>query len=194
MTYIINNYLPPIEKLEEKVMVKTNQPLIKITELDQVCIVVHDIDKSVASMWNNFGVGPWNIVDLPPESMSDLTYYGKPARFGFKAALTQKRIGGIEFELIQPTIGDSIYRDYLKQYGEGIQHLGHHKINSLETLANTLKVLEREGFPCIMSGRTILGTFSYIDTRSVLNTILELCWFDPSVKTPPPDYVFPKKI
>jgi len=87
-------------------MVKSMQPLIKITELDQVCIVVHDIDKSVESMWNKFGIGPWNIINIPPESMSNTTYHGKPARFGFKAALTQKLLGGIEIELIQPTVGD----------------------------------------------------------------------------------------
>ena len=166
-------------------------PLTEVTKLHQVCIVVHDIDKSVASMWENFGIGPWDIINADADTMSDTTYMGKPARFGFQAALTQKLIGGIELELIQPTMGESTYRDFLNEYGEGVHHIGHHKIDTYENLKITTKALEAAVFPCVMSGRTVLGAFSYMDTRKVLNTILEMAWDDPSATPPPRAYVYP---
>jgi len=157
-------------------MANSTQPVINITELEQVCIVVRCVDKSVESMWNTFGIGPWNIKTYGPDYLSDMTYHGKPARFRFKAARTHNKLGGFEIELIEPLEGDNIYRDFLREHGEGIHHVGWHKVDSEEAFAETTRKLEGEGFPCIMSGRTPLGAFAYFDTAKVLNTILEVTW------------------
>jgi methylmalonyl-CoA/ethylmalonyl-CoA epimerase len=175
-------------------MVNPHQQVIKITELEQVCIVVHDVDKTAQAMWNTFGIGPWNVLTKHSSDMSEMTYHGKPARFSFKGALTQNKLGGIGLALIAPLEGDNIYRDFLREYGEGVQHLGHHKVASLEALAETNHKLEQAGFPCAMSGRTVVGCFAYIDTRSVLKTFLKLTWADPSIiSLPPPAHVFSKE-
>ena len=172
-------------------MTNSSQSVINITELEQVCIVVFDLDKSMESMWNTFGIGPWNITVADADSLSDMTYHGKPARFGFKVARTLNKLGGFEIELIEPIEGDNIYRDFLSEHGEGIHHLGWYKVDSLDAFAKTTQTLEKEGFPCIMGGCSYRGAFSYFDTTKVLNTILEVVWRDPLVAPRPPSRIFP---
>ena len=166
------------------------RPVINITKLEQVCIVVHDITKSMKAMWDTFGIGPWDIYTRDSDSLTDTTYHGKPAEFKFKVARNHRKLGGIEIELIEPVEGDNIYRDFLKEHGEGIQHLGWQIADSLEDFVATSRRLEGAGFPCIMGGRTPNGAFGYFDTTKVLNTVLEVNWWPPGA-TPQPDYTFP---
>ncbi len=173
------------------------EPIIKVTELGQVCMVVHDIEKTMKSLWNTFGIGPWYMNIRDPNSKSNaecitnMTYYGKPAKFGYIVA--QAHLGNIALELIQPTSGDSIHRDFLRDHGEGVQHLGWYIVNSLETFTETTRILDKAGFPCIMSGRLYSSAFAYFDTTKVLNTILEMVWRDPIIKRPAPIRVFPEQ-
>jgi len=143
--------------------------------------VVRDLDKSIESISNVFGIGPWNVNIREANSLINMTYYGKPARFSFKVASTQNNLDGIEIELIQPISGDNIYSDFLREHGEGIHHLGSHKVDSSEAFDETTQALEGAGFPCMMSARTYRAAFGYFDTTKILNTILEVFWFDPSI-------------
>ena len=171
--------------------------IIKIHELYQVCMVVHDMDKSMALLWDTFGIGPWDIYirdchsKLDTELIQDMTYYGKPAQFSFKVALTHDNPGSLQIEIIQPVGGDNIYRDFLKKNGDGLQHLGSHYVDSKEAFTETGKNLEKAGFPCMMSMRTYNANAAYFDTTEVLNTILEVVWRDPSRSRPAPGRVFP---
>ena len=180
-------------------MRSSTNPVIKISELEQVCFIVHDIDNTMKSLWTTFGIGPWVIYGRDPDSKSDdkciteMTYRGKPARFGYMTALTRGPLGSIKIELIQPTTGNSIYRDFLRDHGEGIQHLGWYPVESLETLAKTTRILEQAGFPCIMSARLYSSVFALFDTTKVLNTILEISWRDPIRKKPALLRVFPEQ-
>ena len=180
-------------------MIHSNQPVIKITDLNQVCMVVNDLEKSMASLWSTFGIGPWDICvrdyksEIEAESIRDMTYYGKPAQYSYKMASTHDKLGGVFIELIQPVAGDNIYRDFLRKNGEGIQHLGWHVVESQKAFAETWKSLEEEGFPCIMSARLYHTAVAYFDTTKVLNTILEVVWRDPAKIRPAPALVFPEQ-
>jgi methylmalonyl-CoA/ethylmalonyl-CoA epimerase len=179
-------------------MEQSIQPLVKITDICQVAWIVRDIDKTMKSWWNTFGIGPWDIwlrdpdSTNPGESITNETYYGKPAKYSYKVASTHNKIGGINFELIQPVAGDSTYRDFLRDHGEGVHHIGWQQTESLEHFYKTIKALETAGFPCITSGRHHNGFVAYIDATKVLNTILEVVWRDPTRSRPAPQYVFPE--
>jgi methylmalonyl-CoA/ethylmalonyl-CoA epimerase len=174
-------------------MVKAASPLINITNIEQMCIAVHDVDKSMESLWQTFGIGPWDVAIVHAAAIRDLTYHGKPGSFGFKAANSRQKINGYEIELMEPLEGENDYRDFLNEYGEGVHHVRAPKIDTLDAFKKAVQSLEKAGFPCVMSGRCTPGTFAYIDTRKVLGTKLEIYWLDPSAAWPPrPDYVFPK--
>jgi len=155
-------------------------------------MVVRDVNRSVESFWNTFGIGPWNISIIDSTILDEMTYHGKPAKFSFKMARTQNKIGGFEIELMEPLEGDSTYRDFLQEHGEGIHHLGWQRLNSPEDVEKTTQLLEKAGFPCLMSGRSADSSFAYIDTTRILHTILELFWLNPSAKPLRPVRVFPE--
>jgi len=163
-----------------------------------VCLVVDDLEKSMVSLWRTFGIGPWDVYvrdyksEIESESIRDMTYYGKPAQFSYKMASTHAKLGGVFFEVIQPVEGDNIYRDFLREKGAGVQHLGWHVVESQAAFAETWKRLEKGGFPCIMSARLYHTAVAYFDTTKVLNTILEVVWRDPARVRPEPVRVFPE--
>ena len=121
-------------------------PVLNITKLEQVCMVIHDVDKTVGDIWNTFGIGPWEVYIRNADTMQDMFYLGKPAYFGLKAARAQNKLDGMEIELIEPMEGESIFSDFLREHGEGIQHLSWYRVPTLEAFAETLK-LASKGFP-----------------------------------------------
>ena len=175
-----------------------SNPVIKITSLAQVCLIVKDRDSAMKKLWETFGIGPWNVRVRDSRSsdeawrISDCTYYGKPAELGFKVATTVNKVDGVFIELIQPLFGQNIFSDFLKENGEGIQHLGWYTAQTQDEFKDAWHKLEAAGFPCIQSGRNIALDFAFFDTKKILGTTLEMLWRNPAMKTPPPQYIYPK--
>jgi catechol 2,3-dioxygenase-like lactoylglutathione lyase family enzyme len=152
------------------------KPPVKVSELFQVGIVVRDLDKSMKDYETLLGINSWKEVTIDNEFLK-FTYHGKPVEHSFKAAFTM--LGSLMVELLQPLEGDSIYRDFLNEQGEGLHHLGHVRVDDLD---EAVQALEKAGFPCIETGGDTLGfhSWAYVDTTSLLGYILELSTgFDP---------------
>lgn len=143
--------------------------MLQVSELYQVGIVVHDLEKSMERYQRILGIGPWDIMDVDPSTVNDLTYRGRKVQHKFRCAMAM--VGSMQLELIQPLEGESIQSDFLKEHGEGLHHLGHIRVDNLE---EAVQKLEREGFACLQSGRFSGGAFAYMDTVKELGTIIEL--------------------
>lgn len=89
----------------------------------QIGVVVADLDKTIQQLSEIFGIGPFRVIDWPPEGRSDIQkfYHGKPGNFTARMGFTE--LGSIELELIQPVSGDSIWADFLRERGGGIHHI-----------------------------------------------------------------------
>ena len=89
----------------------------------QIGVVVKDLDRSVKSLEEIFGIGPFRVIDWPPADRSDMQkfYHGQPGNFTARMAFAD--LGNAELELIQPVSGESIWADFLQQHGEGIHHI-----------------------------------------------------------------------
>jgi len=89
-------------------------------KLDHLAVVVKDMDKALAFYSKAFGIKFEEVQqhDLPP----DVIYKGKPSPYTMKVTFGQ--FGLIRLEMVQVVKGQCIYTDFLKQYGEGIHHLG----------------------------------------------------------------------
>jgi methylmalonyl-CoA/ethylmalonyl-CoA epimerase len=89
-------------------------------KLDHMAIVVKDMDKALAFYSKAFGIKFEEVQqhDLPP----DVIYKGKPSPYTMK--VTFGKMGLVRLEMVQVVKGQCIYTDFLKQYGEGIHHLG----------------------------------------------------------------------
>ena len=153
-------------------MAKSNTAKVQINRIQQVCIVVNNVPKTIEDYWQILGIGPWAIFTFGSPTVPDLKYYGKSAWGKYRGAVTQ--VGPLELELIETIEGDSIYQDWIDEHGETLHHM--------KFLVKDLNIdrvnesMEDLGFPSIMGGH--IGSesqwqFSYFDTSKVLHVIWE---------------------
>jgi catechol 2,3-dioxygenase-like lactoylglutathione lyase family enzyme len=149
-------------------MVETNPGQIKVKSIDQVCLVVEDVQKTIENYWLILGIGPWDVYQWQTPLLYDYRYYGKPAWSRAKVALTQ--VGSVQLEIVEHVDGDSIYQDFLKEHGEGLHHVKFVTENTDQILAT----LAQQGLPCIQSGcYGDTGHYNYVDTTGPLRAIWE---------------------
>jgi len=103
----------------------------------QIGVVVDDLDKSIHNLKEIFGIGPFRVIDWPPEDRSDIKkyYYGEPGEFTARMAFTE--LGPVELELIQPVSGKSIWGDFLRESGGGVHHI-RFNVDDIETVQSYL--------------------------------------------------------
>ena len=143
-------------------------PKIKIGEIIQIGIIVRDLQKAVNNYWTVFGIGPWQTVRMEPPILTDVTLRGKPVGASMLAAIAQN--GNIQFELIQPLEGPSIWKEFLEERGEGLHHV-QPLVQDTKALQTAFKEM---GIEVLMSGKIANNIFYYMDTQSLLGIILEL--------------------
>jgi methylmalonyl-CoA/ethylmalonyl-CoA epimerase len=133
--------------------------------LHHICIVVHDIDRTVA-YYESIGIGPWR--SYPP--LTDYVELDAPNREGFLAM--QYRVCDlptVQLQLCQPTPDPSPQRIFLDTKGEGVFHLGF-EVPDADT-AQT--VAAASGLEQLMRGRRSSGTgFNYYDTQDDAGVVL----------------------
>jgi catechol 2,3-dioxygenase-like lactoylglutathione lyase family enzyme len=89
-------------------------------ELHHVCIVVRDIEASVA-FYESIGIGPWQ--DYPPlTEYTRLTVPSPDAFYALKYKLAN--VGSLQLQLCQPPELDCPQRRFLDSRGEGVFHIG----------------------------------------------------------------------
>jgi len=116
---------------------------VKVESINQVAIAVWDLEVVAWNFWNILGIGPWETYLWEPPLIYDRKYYGKPSWAREKIALA--RVGNVQLELVQPVEGDSIYRDFLLEHGEGLHHINF-LVDDVDEMAAKLT---EAGFPSI---------------------------------------------
>lgn len=149
-------------------------------QINQLGIVVEDIEKSVASYWCLFGVGPWVFMDGKVEGQKGLLHgiaFADPETY---IKIATAKLGDMEFELLQPVSGTSSHMDFLKIRGQGIHHVSFGDIQDHDTIVAAMK---KENINIEMSG--VLGnaiTFTYFASQKDLGTIYEALKINPDVE------------
>ena len=151
--------------------------------IDQVGLVVRNLNKSLESYANIFGIGPWQIYTFQPPLVTDMTVHGKPASYRMRIALTM--LGPVMLELIEPLEGENIYQEFLDNRGEGVHHIGCYT----DALDRGVRALEGSGIRVLQSGRFAGGGYAYMDTEKSLGIILELIQMP--AEMPPPQATWP---
>jgi catechol 2,3-dioxygenase-like lactoylglutathione lyase family enzyme len=135
--------------------------------LHHVCIVVRDLEKSVA-FYESIGVGPWYDYpkagaylefEVPNLAASQATRY--------KCA----DLANFQLQLCQPAGGDSPQQRFLDRNGEGVYHLGFEveERTAAEAAGRAL------GLGVIARGARADGSgFCYFDTQDRAGTVLEI--------------------
>jgi len=153
----------------------------------QLGFVVEDLFQAVKRQVDVFGIGPWQIYTIAPPELNQMTIHGKRESYGLRAAITQ--VGNVQWELIQPLEGPSIYREFLKKKpGGGL----HHFLVQVEDYDATLCELEKQGIDILMSGAWRGATFAYADTEKSLGTIVEFFKVAPGWAMSAPQETYPR--
>lgn len=158
----------------------------RFKRVDQLCLVVKDLQKTIEQYWKSLGIGPWKIFLFEEPLLREMTIKGKAEKYRMYVAICQ--LENIYIEVIQPLEGETIYKEFLDKHGEGLHHLGF----IIDSLDKGIKSFEANGFRVLQSGRFQGGGFAYFDTQEDFGTILELI----ERSNPPniPIRVWPEKV
>lgn len=140
-----------------------------LTNPDQIGIVVEDANAAVSSFAKILGADPVEVVDWPaPGFDPESYYYGKPCRWKMRVGFFQ--IGNLQWELVQPLEGSSIFSDFLKEHGPGLHHV---RFTEPEFDSHAA-ALQAAGIPMISQGKGLHKTshWAYFDTRPLLQGYL----------------------
>jgi hypothetical protein len=141
-------------------MAQESPAKVKCKGINQIAIAVENLELVAENYWNILGIGPWAIFDWEAPLVYDRKYMGKSVWGREKIAITQ--VGDVQFELVQPVDGPSVYRDWLDEHGQGLHH-----INFLvDDVDEAAEILAKEGFSSIQSGKfgppEQKGAYNYI--------------------------------
>ncbi|MBN1367916.1 MAG: VOC family protein [Dehalococcoidales bacterium] len=138
-------------------------------------VVVRDIPTAVDYYSSTFGIGPFEIIEFAPEP-GKLWLREKPC--SFKLMIAEAMWGNIQFELLQPTEGESPHKEFLDSNGEGLHHLGF----LVSDYEKTTAVFKKLGFECLTrveiydeKNKGYVKDF-YFDTRRIGGFIFEIMW------------------
>jgi hypothetical protein len=130
--------------------------------------VVRDIEAALRHWTEVLGVGPFFLFERVP--ISDFRYRGEPS--DLEASIALANSGPLQIELIQQrNRAPSMYRDFLEQHGEGLQHVA----CWTEGFDAEFARLSGEGLRVGQSGCIgENGRFVYFETQLHPGTVLEL--------------------
>lgn len=155
--------------------------------ISQVALVTKDLRKTIEMYYKMLGWGPWNVNVFEPPRHHHTMLHGKPVHFTMTCAET--RVGPIEFEVIEPLEGPSIYKEFLEEKGEGLHHMA--CVRTSANIDETLAKLKDMGADILMEG--MVGDsirYYYLDTEPMLKMIFEAVRGGHSIAVKP-DWTYP---
>jgi len=140
----------------------------------QVALVTDDLERCAADQSRLLGNGPWRVYELGAHNIRDYSLHGEPATGSTLLALNHS---SPQIEILQPLGGSSTHRETLDSHGEGI----HHVAALVPSVDAAVAVAADNGVEVVSAGWGFgedgSGSFAYLDTRSVIGTLLEV--FEP---------------
>lgn len=153
----------------------------------KIAIVVDDLEKTVEHYHHLFGIGPWHFYTFGVPILRKMTRYGKPSSFRIRAALSS--MGNTRIELIQQLEGDTVYADFLKRHGNGVQHIG----MVVQDMEQAIALAADQGIAVVMEGIGYGldgdGHFAYLDTEELIGVMVEL--IERPKRKHPPEKIYP---
>lgn len=145
-------------------------PAATFTHVKQIAVVVRDLDAAMRRYFDRFGIGPWQVHvyrDWP------VTQRGVVQRLDFRIALAM--VGATEWELIEPLDDRSLFAEFLREHGEGVQHIAFGTTDLPGTLIrrDDGASVERIGFGFVPGQDGSELEYVYFDTAADLGFVAE---------------------
>jgi methylmalonyl-CoA/ethylmalonyl-CoA epimerase len=133
------------------------------TDTTQIGIVVRDLDATLRRYAEDYGIGPWDVREFHIGEAEAFRQYGRPSEGAWRLATTM--VGRVQWELIQPLDGDSVYARFLAERGEGVHHIAVAARDFDGTLAQG---------DVIYDGTFPFGRVAYLGTDHDLGVVIEV--------------------
>lgn len=149
---------------------------IDLNRYMHVGVVVENIEAALEKMQKVFNLEGYTITDFPPREMKkeDVQLFYRGKKNWFTARFCFIKMGHSEIELIEPVEGESVWRDFLNEKGEGVHHLKY----EVDSLNEAIRYFKEKGIPCCQYGSAVgrnLGkTWAYFDTTRELGYVIEV--------------------
>jgi len=138
--------------------------------ITQIAVVVKDLRRTMEAYHKVLGWGPWSVYEHRPPILHHTEVRGKPVQYTMLGA--EVHCDPIDFEILQPMEGPSIYKEFLEQKGEGLHHVA--VVAPSENVDVALQNFKKNDIDVIMSGRLGEGIrFYYMDTDPILRMTAE---------------------
>lgn len=143
---------------------------IILTNVEHICVVVRDVEKTAEVLAEKFGIGPFRItVEHTPSSRASV--HGEPVEYTLKFG--EAKVGPITLELVETVKGKTIYQEFLEKHGEGLHHIG---VPTPIPFDAELKKWEKLGIKALQVNRMEDPEegWAYMDTEGLVGFVLEI--------------------
>ncbi|MDR1613600.1 MAG: VOC family protein [Planctomycetota bacterium] len=154
-------------------------------DLMQIGHVVADLEDAMDVFYRDFGIGPFDVFTFTRERHINPMVRGKPGNHTFACACAW--CGDVQYELMQPLTGRSVYNEFLEKHGEGLHHLKLY----FKDVERAVGDYAAKGYGVIQSGGIGEDRYFYLDTEEkCAGLIIEL---GNNGDVGGSDYVYPAK-
>jgi len=126
---------------------KSQEPIVKLGPISHIGIVVEDCEKTAAWWERVFGVGPFSTEEYVLDETTGFRFKGEAAKARMKASIAYS--GKVFIELVEVLEGESPHTEFLREHGEGLQHVAF----AVENMGKVVADLKAEGLEPILEYR-----------------------------------------
>ena len=108
------------QRIKEGTMI--NDLGVRLGPINHVAMAVKDWEKTARGFASLMGLKTWRKMEIPSAIMEKAEYYGKPCEFVWISAFA--KLGDTLIELCQPVSGQTVFADFVNEFGDGMQHVG----------------------------------------------------------------------
>lgn len=134
----------------------------------QIGYIVKDIEEARKRFAKFFSMDIPEIIITDEYEKSQTEYRGHPSKA--RAKLAFFRLENLDIELIEPDEEPSVWREYLEEHGEGIQHLAF----EIKGMTQKIELFGNDAMKLAQKGEYTGGRYAYIDTTQAIHTTIEL--------------------
>jgi hypothetical protein len=171
-----------------------------ITKIIQFAVVTPNADDSIKTICQSLNLGPLKVWDFKHPAIFDTTINDQNKPWSMKLAFGW--LGEMQFEIIEPTGGQSLYQDYLDKWQHaGVQHvlidrgsISYPKMKELLAAAGSPVINEAKTNVAVKLGpftlpplpmflaKSMATVFGYTSTLDSLKMVIETSKYPPGVE------------
>jgi methylmalonyl-CoA/ethylmalonyl-CoA epimerase len=139
--------------------------------ITQVSLAVHDLEGTMELYWRAFGWKGWDVFDHKPPAHHNTELRGEQVHYTLKGA--EVMVGTLNFELLEPVDGPSLWKEFIAERGEGIASIAV-MFQTLDEGEAAKQEFAQRGMPVTMKAN--IGDhieYYYLDTQARFGCLIE---------------------